>query len=125
MHLSHSSNQKKSTGVSTVGPRLIGSIGTEAFRAAAPKGIRLSIRPSFRPSVPPVGHQGLQFALSALNLAIQASNQPSKLQIRPPNTNLTSRFQIGPSDLQLALQTSNSPPRLKFALQTSNLLSKP
>ena len=82
----------------------------------------ISIRPSVRPSVlpsPPVGHQGLKFALPALNLALQASNQPSRLQISPPRLK---------SDLQtsdLPSRPSIRPPSIKSALCGSNLPSKP
>ena len=108
----------------------------DAFWAAAPKGRCPvehrgefpDVRPSVRPSVPPpVDHQGLKLALPGLNLALQASNQPSRLQISP-----SPMPQICPPDLKSALQTFNqpfkhqiSPPCLKFALQTSNLLSQP
>ena len=79
--------------------KLVGS----TYWAAAPKG-RCPVghrgelpyvRPSFRPSPPPVGLKfalpalkfalpALKFALPALNLAPQASNQLSRLQISPP-----------------------------------------
>ena len=124
-----------------VGPSVGWSVGRwSPFWAAAPKG-RCPVghrgefpyvRPSFRPSVPPpVGHQGLKFALPALNLALQASNQPSRLQISPPPaSNLTYRPQICPPDLQLGLQASNQPsvaqicpPNLKSTLKASILPS--
>ena len=95
------------------------------FWAAAPKG-RCPVEhrgefPYVRPSLhpPPVGHQGLKFALPALNLALQASNQPSRLQISPPRLK---------SDLQtsdLPSRPSTRPPSIKSALCGSNLPSKP
>ena len=97
------------------------------FWAAAPKGqcpvehrgnFHTSVHPSVLPS-PPVGHQGLKFALPALNLALQASNQPSRLQISPPRLK---------SDLQtsdLPSRPSTRPPSIKSALCGSNLPSKP
>ena len=59
-----------------------GPKGPMSCRTQGGISIRPSVCPSFRP--PPVGHQGLKFALPALNLALQASNQPSRLQISPP-----------------------------------------
>ena len=62
------------------------------FWVAAPKAVLLntgvggiSRHPSFRLSFsPPLGHQDHKFAFPALNLALQASNRPSKLHISPP-----------------------------------------
>ena len=106
-----------------------GPKGPMSCRTQGGISIRPFVRPSFRP--PPVGHQGLKFALPALNLALQASNQPSRLQISPPPaSNLTYRPQICPPDLQLGLQASNQPsvaqicpPNLKSTLKASILPS--
>ena len=83
----------------------------------------ISRRPSILPSVlPSVDPQGLRLALPDLNLAFQASNQPSWLQISPPMP------QNCPPDLKSALQTFNqpskhetSPPNLNYTLQPSNM----
>ena len=79
---------------------------------------RPSIRLSILPSIPPIDHQGLKLALPGLNLALEAKNQPSWLQISPPMP------QNCPADLKSALQTFNqpfkhktSPQNLKSALQ--------
>ena len=80
--------------------------------------IHPSTFPSILPSAPPppVGHQGLKFALLALNLALQASNQPSRLPISPPASNLTFTPQICPPDFNQPFKHVISTPWLKFAL---------
>ena len=69
-----------------------------------------SFYPSFHPFPPPIGHQGLKFALPALNQPQSGYSQPSiqqfslNSQISPlPASNLPSRLQIYPPDLKSAL----------------------
>ena len=67
---------------------------TSALWGRCPKSVRLP---------PPIGHQDLKSALQALNLAFEASNQPSRLI-------------ISPLSLKSALQTSNLPSRPSISL---------
>ena len=84
-------------------PPFLGS-GPKGPMSCKTQGEFPDVCPSFHPSFyPPYAQQDLKFALPALNLALQASNQLSRLQISPPPTsNLTSR-----SDLRSAFQTFN------------------
>ena len=100
------------------------SVSLSSFLGSGPKGpmscrtqggiwdVRSSVRPSDRPSVPPLGHWSHKSAVSGLILALWALKRAlSALDLALKSSNQLSRPPICPQDFKSALQTSNPPSR--------------